>query len=324
MSSSSNKLCSFVTYTLRPSLQAGGLSTRAKQEILSLSGDRPIRFIAELILNWIVIAFIISIGVYFSNLFVTVVCILLMGTRQMVLGLLLHEQVHRLGLRNKYGDWIVNLLVAYPIVVTTVEDYAKVHLMHHKYFFTKQDPDFVRKSGDEWTFPMSIGAMVAIVLRDLSGINTIKLIRGKTAPKNADEFQRKNPSPSWLRWVFYSIIAVILTIAEGWTVFLIYWILPLLTSTQLCIRWIAVSEHQYNIENANSRDVTPLIFLKWWQKILMPDLNFSMHIYHHEHPGVSFSNLPKVHAIYQREGLVDESSIFRGQGAYLRYLLGRN
>lgn len=67
----------------------------------------------------------------------------------MVLGLLLHEQVHRLGLRSKYGDWIVNLLVAYPIMFTTVEDYAKVHLSHHKYFFTRRDPDFIRKSGKD-------------------------------------------------------------------------------------------------------------------------------------------------------------------------------
>ena len=43
----------------------------------------------------------------------------------MVLGLLLHEQVHRVGLLNQYGDWVVNILVAYPIIFTTVEDYAK-------------------------------------------------------------------------------------------------------------------------------------------------------------------------------------------------------
>ncbi|MGZ0020381.1 hypothetical protein [Nitrosomonas sp. wSCUT-2] len=57
------------------------MSVNAKQEILQLSGARPSRFITELILNWCVIALIISAGVYFSNVFVTMVCILLMGTR---------------------------------------------------------------------------------------------------------------------------------------------------------------------------------------------------------------------------------------------------
>lgn len=141
----------------------------------------------------------------------------------MVLGLLLHEQVHRVGLRNRYGDWVVNILVAYPIIFTTVEDYAKAHLMHHKYFFTKQDPDFIRKSGKDWTFPMSISAMLKIILLDLSGLNTIKVIRGKTAPKGVDEFQRRNPSPKWLRWFFYIMVASILTVVQGWTFFFIYW-----------------------------------------------------------------------------------------------------
>jgi fatty acid desaturase len=44
-------------------------------------------------------------------------------------------------------------------------------------------------------------------------------------------------------------------------------------------------------------------------------------VYHHMHPGVSFSNLPKVHAIYKSEGLVDESAIFHGQGAFLKHLV---
>lgn len=325
MSTNSENLLSHSYPILKPAVRGGvaDLTDNAKREILTLSGARPKRFLIELLLNWIVIGLIISCGIYFDNVFITIICILLLGTRQMVLGLLLHEQVHRLGLRSKYGDWIVNLLVAYPIMFTTVEDYAKVHLSHHKYFFTRRDPDFIRKSGKDWIFPMSIGAMFKIILLDLSGLNTIKVIRGKTAPKDVDEFNRKNPSPKWLRWIFYFCIAVILTTIEGWTIFLTYWILPLLTSTQLCIRWIAVTEHQYNIENADSRDVTPLIILKWWQKILTPDLNFAMHIYHHEHPGVSFSNLPKVHTIYQREGLVDESAIFHGQGAYLNFLLGK-
>jgi fatty acid desaturase len=90
---------------------------------------------------------------------------------------------------------------------------------------------------------------------------------------------------------------------------------------QLMVRWIAVSEHQYNIENGTVHQTTPLIKLAWWQRILTPDLNFGLHAYHHLHPGVSFANLPKIHQIYVRSGLVDEGAIFYGQGQYLRYLL---
>jgi len=299
------------------------LTRKAREDIITLSGARPLRFLTVLVTNWLAIAALIALGVYADSWVVTGVCIVLIGWRQLVLGLLLHDQVHRLGLRGKYGDWIVNCLAAYPILVTTVEDYAKVHLMHHKYFFTERDPDHIRKSGAEWAFPMPLRRFMGIIARDLTGINTVRVIRGKTAPKNADEFTRRNPTPVWLRVIFWVMCISAISVFGGWYLFLVYWILPLLTTFQLALRWIAVTEHIYNAENALCLDVTPLIELRWWQKLIFPDLNFALHAYHHEHPGVPFGNLPKVHEIYKREGLVNEAAVFHGQGAYLKFLIAR-
>ena len=309
---------------LRPAVlaEASALSAEARREIMTLSGARPRRFVAELVLTWASIAAFIATGVYIDHLAVTLFCIFLVGTRQMALALLLHEQVHRLGMRSKYADWLINVFAVYPLFVTTVEDYAKVHLSHHKYCFTQDDPDFLRKAGDEWTFPKSLGQLVMIAVKDLTAMNLIRLVRGKTAPRT-DEFTRRNPSPKWLRIAFFVIAAGVLTAVGGWTVFLIYWVVPAMTVTQLMVRWIAVCEHEYNIENGTIHETTPLIQLTWWQRALMPDLNFGLHAYHHMHPGVSFANLPKVHEIYKRECLVDESAIFHGQGAYLKHLLAR-
>jgi fatty acid desaturase len=309
---------------LRPAIlaDASALSLSARREVMILSGARPIRYAAELVLTWASIAAFIAAGVYFDSLIVTILAIFLIGTRQMALALLLHEQVHRLGLRSKYADWMINVFAVYPLFVTTVEDYAKVHLSHHKYCFTKDDPDFLRKSGEEWTFPKSLGKLLTIAARDLTAMNLLRLIRGKTAHAT-EEFTRRNPSPKWLRIGFFIAAAAGLTWLGGWTIFLVYWVIPAMTVTPLLVRWIAVCEHEYNIENGTIHETTPLIQLSWWQRLLMPDLNFGYHAYHHMHPGVSFSNLPKVHAIYQREGLVDESAVFKGQGAYLKHLLAK-
>jgi fatty acid desaturase len=274
----------------------------------------------ELIQTWGAIAAFIAAGIYVNHWAMTLLCIFLIGTRQIALGLLLHEQVHRLGWRSKYADWFINVFAVYPLFVTTVEDYAKVHLSHHKYCFTKEDPDFLRKAGVEWTFPKSIGQLLIIALRDLTAMNLVRLIRGKTAHATA-EFTRRNPSPKWLRIGFFIAAAGLLTLLGGWTVFLLYWVLPAMTVTQLLVRWIAISEHEYNIENGTIHETTPLIQLSWWQRLVMPDLNFGYHAYHHMHPGVSFSNLPRVHAIYKQEGLVDETAIFHGQLAYLKHLV---
>lgn len=312
------------TGAFRPAVlaEASALSPAAKREIMAMSGARPARFAAELAFTWLSIAGLIAAGLHFNNLVVTLLCAFLIATRQMVLALLLHEQVHRLGLRSKYADWLINVFAVFPLFVTTVEDYAKVHLSHHKYCFTADDPDFIRKSGPEWTFPMTKRQLMGIVLRDITGMNVIRLIRGKKAHATA-EFTRRHPTPKWLRIGFFAAVAAALTVVGGWTTFLVYWVLPLLTVTQVLVRWVAVSEHEYNIENGSMHETTPLLRLTWWQRIVFPDLNFGLHVYHHMHPGVSFGNLPKVHEIYKREGLVDDSAIFYGQGAYLRFLVSK-
>jgi fatty acid desaturase len=309
---------------LRPAVlaDASALSQAARREIMAMSGARPARFAAELATTWICVAALIAVGVYVDNLAVSLLCAFLVGTRQMVLALLLHEQVHRLGLRSKYADWLINVFAVYPLFVTTVEDYAKVHLSHHKYCFTSDDPDFIRKSGAEWTYPMTKRQLLGIVLRDMSGLNVIRVIRGKKAHATT-EFTRRHPSPKWLRIGFFVALAMLLTVVGGWKVFLLYWVLPIMTVTQLMLRWIAVAEHEYNIEQGSIHETTPLLQPNWWQRIVFPDLNFGLHVYHHMHPGVSFGNLPKVHEIYKREGLVDDSAIFYGQGAYLKYLVSK-
>jgi fatty acid desaturase len=310
------------TSPLRPAVlaDASALSSSAKREIMAMSGARPARFAAELALTWLTIAALIAVGLYADHLAVTLLCVFLISTRQMVLALLLHEQVHRLGLRSKYADWFINVFAVFPLFVTTVEDYAKVHLSHHKYCFTKDDPDFLRKAGAEWTFPMTPRQLLGIVLRDVSGMNVIRLIRGKKAHGTA-EFTRRHPTPKWVRIGFFAAVAALLTLAGGWTTFLVYWVLPSVTFTQVLVRWIAVAEHEYNIEDGSIHETTPLLQPNWWQRVVFPDLNFGLHVYHHMHPGVSFGNLPKVHEIYRREGLVDDSAVFYGQGAYLKYLV---
>lgn len=298
------------------------LPADAQQQIRDLIGPRPYRFLGELASTWAVIAIAIAIAEFSNSWWATALAVIVIGTRQMVLGLLLHEQVHSLGLRGKWADSIVNALAVYPLLVTTVEDYAEVHLRHHRHFMTPRDPDFLRKSGPEWRFPQSLSGLLGIAARDLLALNLIKLIKGKTAPAGAAEFRRAHPSPRWLRPAWFALLAIGVTALGAWPEFLLYWILPLLTVAQLCVRWIAVLEHEYELEGSSVNDTTPLVSMRWYEKLLVPDLNFAMHVYHHNHPGISFSQLPKAHQIYQQHGLVDQSAVFKSGLSYLRYLCG--
>ncbi len=295
------------------------LPADAGSQILALAGPRPWPFLRAAFLAWVIIFGAIWWAAVANNVWVSLLVMLIVATRQNVLGLLVHEQAHCLGFPARRGDVIANLLAAYPLLVLTVENYAQVHLSHHKYFFTEKDPDFLRKSGRDWTFPMPAWRFAQLILGDLLGFNVWRLLKGKRLEGGA--FKRPHPTPKWIRLAFYGCVAAALTVTNTWHLFLLYWLLPLVTVFQVIVRWGAVCEHKYNLRNAAIGESSPIIVPRWWEMLLLPNLNFALHPYHHLFPGVSYSNLPRVHEIFRSAGLIDDTRVFHGYGAYLKYLL---
>jgi fatty acid desaturase len=296
------------------------LSPQARAEIDSLNGRRPGKFLFQLAYAWFVIFAAIGCAIAAQNVLVSILAILIIATRQHILLLLIHEQCHCLGFKSKYGDLFVDFFVAYALFVITVEGYSQVHLTHHRYFFSSKDADILRKSGDNWTFPMPRQKLAKLFLSDLLAFNVWKMIKGKMAKGDYTLFKRPSKIPRWIRPAYYILLSIILTLTHSWGVFLLYWIVPLMTIFQVIVRWGALCEHQY-VANAGVIDTTPIIIPKWWENLVLPNLNFNMHTYHHFFPGIAFCELPKVHAIFEQEKLIDDSAIFKGYFSYLKYLV---
>lgn len=301
-------------------IEKDALPTDLVNRVKALNGARPVAFTSTLVMAWVVICGSIGLAEWIDTWWAKLLAILIIATRMNILGLLVHDQTHLAGYRNKFGDLIVNLFCGYPLLVLTVENYAQVHLAHHRDYFTRNDPDHQRKSGPDWTFPKTKLQFLKLAFSDLSGLNVIATIRGKRVEGGQVTFQRRGFNPKWMRPVYLLAIVGALVATGTWKLALLYWLLPLLTVMQLIIRWGAVCEHEYNHENGFVTETTPLIELKWWEKLVLPNLNFSLHIYHHYFPGVAFSELPKIHQMFIDAGLVDDKAVFHGYGAYLKHL----
>ena len=291
------------------------------EEIKPLKARRPARFFLELAYCWMVVFGVITAAVYMDHWLATIFAIFIVATRQNVLALLTHEQTHCTALKVYPGDLLVNLFATYPLLLLTVEGYAQVHLQHHAKYFTEDDPDHRRKSGEDWNYPMKPLKFIKILLGDISALSVIGLIRGKKGNSRDTRFSRQNHIPPWVRPGYYLTLAAVLTVTGTWGIFLLYWVLPLFTIFQIFVRWGAVCEHQYNRLGASVQATSPLIILNRWERILLPNLNFTYHIYHHYFPSVSFSQLPKVHDAFVRHGLVDDSAVFYGYWSYLTFML---
>jgi fatty acid desaturase len=162
--------------------------------------------------------------------------------------------------------------------------------------------------------------LAKLFVKDFLGLTLIGNIKGKNVQVPETQFRRKHPTPGWFKAVYFVTVALILTLTHAWFYFLIYWIVPLVTVLQVIVRWGALCEHVYGTERALVEDSSPTIVLAWWERVLLPNLNFTLHPYHHYFPAVSFANLPKLHAIFRSEDLVRKDLLFNGYVAFLRYV----
>ena len=72
------------------------LSGEGKMQLKKFSGPRPGRFLLEPTFNWVVITATMWAATWLNHLLFYLVAIYFIGTRQNVLGLLIHEQTHYL------------------------------------------------------------------------------------------------------------------------------------------------------------------------------------------------------------------------------------
>lgn len=295
-------------------------------EVNGLGRPTPRHFLFTTFYTWVSIALAIYLSVSVNastaplaiKIIVYLLTVVFIATRQNSFGLLVHEQAHRSGFKEKWGDYVANALTAFWLTMT-VEGYRRVHLAHHGHFFTEKDPDFMRKQGDEWEFPQTPKHFLKVIVKDIFGLNILNAIKSK----DFDDGRPRKPDhkAKAFRIGFYVVLAGVLTVTEMWSIFLLYWVVPLLTIMQLIVRWWAICEHRYNLVHPEPGEATPFIMLSWWERLILPMQNFNYHVYHHFFPYIGAPDLPKVHKIFLREGLVDESHIFHGYADYLRYLL---
>ncbi|ECL6957266.1 phosphoesterase, partial [Salmonella enterica] len=108
------------------------------EELNQLSDLNNYRGIIAVASDWIVIFAIIVLSLYFDNVLLYILAVVIIGTRQRALATILHESAHRVLAKNtKINDVLGKYFSGY-FIFQTFQKYAKSHvILHHNYLGKK-------------------------------------------------------------------------------------------------------------------------------------------------------------------------------------------
>lgn len=276
-----------------PEVPARLIST---DELRDLSRRRPGRAALGITRQWVVIMAAAVAAVWWAEWYGYLLAIITIATRQHALAVLMHDGAHRsLFGRRRVNDLVSDLFLAFPLFVSTTL-YRRHHLDHHRYLNTEQDPDL-----DNTALAHTSKDWIRLFAGDLTGINLVKtvdtlnqfsllpVLRGDRAVAKAMGRGRRNLFLGYL-----AAIVAVLIITGGWLVYLLLWIVPMLTALSLILRLRAVAEHVGCDSDGGvggTRTVLPILA----ERMLFSPCRINYHLAHHLYPSVPFYNLHLLH-----------------------------
>jgi fatty acid desaturase len=136
-------------------------------QLTSRSSWRGMALVAH---AWGTIAACIALVTLWPNPLTWLVAVMIVGTRQLGLAILMHEAAHGGLHRNQaINEWVGQWLCAVP-VGADLSSYRAYHLQHHKFTQQPEDPDLSLSA----PFPISRDSYLRKAVRDLTGQTFMK------------------------------------------------------------------------------------------------------------------------------------------------------
>ena len=194
---------------------------------------------------WVVIGSSMALVAFFPNVAIYFLAVMLIGSRQLGLLILMHDGAHGMLTQHRPLNRILSQwLCAYPMIAD-MDIYRRYHLQHHARTMQDDDPDLALTGH----YPISRASLRRKLLRDLTGRTGYAQRREQlTQALGASD----HPWPARLTHVLQTlgpqlganaVLFALLTAAGHPWFYLTLWVVPLLTWQQLVLRIRNIAEH---------------------------------------------------------------------------------
>ncbi|MDZ4364923.1 fatty acid desaturase family protein [Brevundimonas sp.] len=250
---------------------------------------------------WIVIGLTIAAGTAWPVLIP--LCVMVVGTRQLGLAILMHEAAHGGLSRNlAINDFVGHWLCAVP-VGASLGAYRPYHLSHHRFAQQPQDPDLMLSA----PFPITSASLRRKIIRDLTGqtffkqrillpLAMLRSSRSRDTPGvGADhDYEAVVTGRSAVPFLAFNLgLLLLMSLAGvGWA-FWVLWILPLATWFPMVTRIRNIAEHACVDGSASDPfRAARTTRAAWWERAFIAPYWVNFHAEHHLFMHVPCWNLP--------------------------------
>lgn len=263
-----------------------------------------------ILFDWIMIAAIFYLTAVYPNPVTILVAIVLLGGRQLGLGVIVHETGHRtLFSSQKMNDFAGKWLSGYW-VFSDKDAYMKGHLKHHQSAGTDRDPDLPNYRD----YPVARTRLRRKITRDVTGQIGWRRIKsiGRSI-LNINELSspvRQSVIRSLL--LNGTLLAFLAALGHAWLFGL--WVIAFMTSHMLVSRIRQIAEHAAvpDLYDLDPRLNTRTIYISWLERLLIAPHHVSYHLEHHLMASVPIYRLQELHHILLKKGYYEGMEFPKG------------
>jgi fatty acid desaturase len=269
---------------------------------------------------WIVILGAIALVGWWPNPLTFLIAVLLIGSRQLGLAILMHDGAHGCFTRNqKLNMWLSQWFCAYPVFADT-RAYRHYHLQHHARTQQDDDPDLILSK----PFPITQASYKRKFLRDITGRTGYEQRKaqlrnalghpGWPLARRAAHFWSKLGPQFFVNAILFAGLAL----AGVWWAYPLLWLLPLFTWMMVITRVRNIAEHAVVGDSDDPLRNTRTTLANWLERALVAPYWVNYHLEHHLFFYVPCYNLPRLHALLMAGPHAGRMEIAHGYAAVLR------
>jgi len=271
---------------------------------------------------WFIIGASMTLFALLPNPITFFLAIMLTGSRQLGIAILMHEAAHgALHPNRRVNDFLGHWLCAAP-VGASLSAYRRYHLNHHKYVQQPEDPDL----GLSAHFPITKESLKRKIFRDLTGqtflrqrlqglaLLNFKSLKTAQQPITDDHIEDARQQQSNIlsnRKAFRDhaliniLLLIALTLIGFWWLYPVVWLLALATWFPLVTRIRNIAEHACVPNTDDPLGHARTTHANWLERVFIAPYFVNYHSEHHAFMHLPCYRLPKAHKMLKERGYED-------------------